>query len=70
MSSFCDFIITFLLNADYIEHSKWRKGENSEHSGEPEAIKGLRQIVEAISYCHEKRVVVRDINPGNILVNQ
>jgi len=36
---------------------------------EANAIKILRSILEAISYCHEKGIVHRDMKPDNLLVS-
>jgi len=29
----------------------------------------LRQILEAIAYCHKHNIIHRDIKPSNILIN-
>ncbi|EYC03414.1 hypothetical protein Y032_0094g2745 [Ancylostoma ceylanicum] len=37
---------------------------------EPEAARYVRQLADALSYCHAKRVIHRDIKPENILLDQ
>uniref|UniRef100_A0A0R3PIX9 Aurora kinase n=1 Tax=Angiostrongylus costaricensis TaxID=334426 RepID=A0A0R3PIX9_ANGCS len=37
---------------------------------EPEASKYVRQLADALSYCHAKRVIHRDIKPENILLDR
>ncbi|KAE9419620.1 hypothetical protein Angca_005084, partial [Angiostrongylus cantonensis] len=37
---------------------------------EPEAAKYVRQLADALSYCHAKRVIHRDIKPENILLDR
>ncbi|KAK5981615.1 Serine/threonine-protein kinase [Trichostrongylus colubriformis] len=36
---------------------------------EPEAARYVRQLADALSYCHAKRVIHRDIKPENILLD-
>ncbi|KJH50744.1 kinase domain protein [Dictyocaulus viviparus] len=37
---------------------------------EPEAAKYVRQLADALSYCHAKKVIHRDIKPENILLDR
>ncbi|KAJ1354649.1 hypothetical protein KIN20_011642 [Parelaphostrongylus tenuis] len=37
---------------------------------EPEAAKYVRQLADALSYCHVRRVIHRDIKPENILLDR
>ncbi|VDM54108.1 unnamed protein product [Angiostrongylus costaricensis] len=48
-------------------HSRMKKkGKLDEH----EAAKYVRQLADALSYCHAKRVIHRDIKPENILLDK
>lgn len=43
-------------------------GDNEGRFSEPRGRKYVRQMIEAVSYCHGKHIVHRDIKPENILV--
>ena len=36
---------------------------------EPRASKYIKQVTEALAYCHSRKVIHRDINPGNLLID-
>ena len=36
---------------------------------EPRASKYIKQVTEALAYCHSMKVIHRDINPGNLLID-
>ena len=36
---------------------------------EPRASKYIKQVTEALAYCHSMKVSHRDIHPGNLLIN-
>jgi serine/threonine protein kinase len=41
----------------------------AQHLSEPHVISMFRPIISAIAYCHSERIAVRDIKPGNILID-
>merc|ERR1712133_194610 len=53
------------------DHNKYLKTQGGSGGGLPqELVKSyLRQLLEGISYCHQNRVLHRDLKPQNLLVN-
>ena len=56
--------MTELIEGKELFEEILEKGEFNER----EAIRIMKQVFEAIAYCHSKRIVNRDLKPENIMV--
>ncbi|PIO61751.1 hypothetical protein TELCIR_16713, partial [Teladorsagia circumcincta] len=59
------YIILECANGDDLYSRLKKKGRLEE----PEAARYVRQLADALSYCHAKGVIHRDIKPENILLD-
>ena len=58
------------LSMEYVQGQPLTEWCDAQRLGIPARLELFRQVLEAVQYAHEKRVIHRDLKPSNILVTE
>jgi serine/threonine protein kinase/TolB-like protein/Flp pilus assembly protein TadD len=58
------------LSMEYVQGEPLTEWCDAQRLGIPARLELFRQVLEAVQYAHEKRVIHRDLKPSNILVTE